>query len=236
MTDALYYKIVMEASQLDPPLLSYSPFGTGEPLMDRKIVPRIKLAREYLSDSTEIHLYTNGSFLSDSFLEAVADIPMFALVVSINAASRETRKRLMGLNDYDLVVKYVRKAVDMGINTVASVVEYELSVEEMYAFDQMWRDIRHFNLQALNWSGNIYEADPVPGACYRALHHMTIQWNGRVNLCCMDLPARLRFGDINNQTIEEVWNSDLRQLYCKAHIEKKGHLLEVCKDCNHPRM
>ncbi|MEE9401075.1 MAG: SPASM domain-containing protein, partial [Dehalococcoidia bacterium] len=62
--------------------------------------------------------------------------------------------------------------------------------------------------------------------------HMTVLWDGRVNLCCMDPLGRKTFGDLNDETVAEVWFSGGRQRYVAMHEEGRGTECEVCRDCN----
>ena len=58
---------------------------------------------------------------------------------------------------------------------------------------------------------------------------MTVMYTGLVNLCCMEY-GKVIFGDLNKQTIQEVWESPFRQMYAKAHSEAK-YLKGVCSNC-----
>jgi GT2 family glycosyltransferase/acetyltransferase-like isoleucine patch superfamily enzyme/MoaA/NifB/PqqE/SkfB family radical SAM enzyme len=43
--------------------------------------------------------------------------------------------------------------------------------------------------------------------CGYPFQHLWIYSDGRVGPCCMDFPNRLILGDLNNNSIEEIWNS-----------------------------
>jgi len=235
MSDFLYRKIIGEASKLSPPLHTLFFPIAGEPLLDPDIVERLNIARSELHSSTFINLFTNGSFLNDEFISGVAQIPNFTLVVSINGASRETRKRLMGLDDYDHVVKYTRKAIEAGIKCIPSLVKYDISEQELKEFDKIWWGNSRNELNLLNFAGSVFNSGLHKGICNRAIFYMAILWDGRVNLCCMDVLGKVIFGDLNESTIEEVWNSKERQRYILFHLIGKSVLLKGCSECNHPR-
>jgi hypothetical protein len=48
----------------------------------------------------------------------------------------------------------------------------------------------------------------------------------------MDPLGRKIFGDLNHQTVSEVWLSDERRRYATLHEEGRGTECEVCCDCN----
>ena len=71
--------------------------------------------------------------------------------------------------------------------------------------------------------------------CARPHRHFVIQWDGRVPLCCAIDQTRddaLFVGDLNTQTIEEVWNSDVMFKY-RYHLQQKKRDLSMCSTCDH---
>jgi radical SAM protein with 4Fe4S-binding SPASM domain len=43
---------------------------------------------------------------------------------------------------------------------------------------------------------------------YPCMHWMVINWNGDVNICCWDYEGKHVFGNINQESVEEIWNSE----------------------------
>jgi radical SAM protein with 4Fe4S-binding SPASM domain len=235
MNEALYRKIVTDASELYLPLKLFIPSLTGEPLLDPDIVSRIRFARETLP-YTQICLFTNGSFLNEEFIKEVKDIDDFVLVVSVQGIDTQTRKVSTGLDDYDHVAEYTDKAIAAGINTGVLWVDDSLPEEDKEAFSARWDKVSlRFIVSKLNFSGSVFESCAPMGCCIRAISYLTVLWDGRVNLCCMDVPERVCFGDLTKQTVSEVWFSPERQRYVETHLRAKGHELPICKECVHPR-
>ena len=54
--------------------------------------------------------------------------------------------------------------------------------------------------------------------------HLHVGNQGKVNACCV---ANINYGNINNQTIEEIWNGDaiqaIREKFAKGEIDKRCH-------------
>ena len=65
----------------------------------------------------------------------------------------------------------------------------------------------------------------------RAKSYMTVRYDGRVNLCCFDPFGKVVFGDLNNNTIEEVWQSDKHREYQALHNEGRVAQLPLCCSC-----
>ncbi len=75
-------------------------------------------------------------------------------------------------------------------------------------------------------SGKIY--------CGYPYRHLYIYSNGLIGPCCMDFPDRYVLGDINDSSLEEVWNS---MPFLKLRHELSCAPSETCRHCvNHGKM
>lgn len=240
MSDELYTKILTEAKELRQPPKTFIPMLTGEPFLDPHIVDRIREARAALP-STEIHLYTNGSRLTEELIRQLSEIPGFRLNISANGASLETRRRLTGLSDYEYVAKMIDCVDAVHIPHTVSLVQHpSITAEEEKAFNARWGQTvsnascrEPYVFQHLNFAGLTSPAEANNFTrCIHATSHMTVLWDGKVNLCCMDPLGRKIFGDLNHQTVAEVWFSEGRQQYVSRHEQGRGAECELCRDCN----
>ena len=240
MPDKLYTKILRDATHLNPPPKTFIPMLTGEPFLDPQIVERIEEAREALPE-TEIHLYSNGSKLTEEIIRRLAEVPNFHLNISANGASVETRKRLTGLGDYEHVARMIDYMDSLRISHSVSLVQHpSITKEEEKAFNRRWGKATSkascrtpYVFQHLNFAGLTHKKVKTNFTyCPHATSHMTVLWDGRVNLCCMDPLGRKIFGDLNQQTVAEVWLCEERQRYAAMHKEGRGTECEVCRDCN----
>jgi len=240
MPDSLYSRILAGAARLDPHPATFIPMLTGEPFLDPQMVDRIREARQALP-STEIDLYTNGSCLTEDIIRQLAEIPRFQLNISANGASVETRKRLTGLGDYEMVARMIDYADSVHLPHTVSLVQHpSITAAEEGAFIRRWGSQTSssscrtpFIFQHLNFAGLVA---PNEGnnftRCIHAVSHMTVLRDGRVNLCCMDPLGRKIFGDLNDQSVADVWFSEARQGYVGMHEAGRGVECEVCCDCN----
>lgn len=227
MTDKLYQKIIDDAS-LVPALQNFIPMLTGEPFCDKQIIERIRYARERLP-AVNIQLYTNGSLLTTEILDQLATIPLFFLSISLNAMNPLTREKNMGLKDWSHVVRMSRYAQQIHLHTRVTMVAYpEVHEEEIAEFNK----VGGVAIQYQSWAGQQYPYERKRWtSCVRAQSHMTVRYNGDANLCCFDPFGKVSFGNVNNQSIEEVWTSSARQDYIKKHQIGKGNTLPLCDQC-----
>ena len=240
MSDRLYARILADASRMDPPPKTFIPMLTGEPFLDPQITERIKEARAALP-ATEIQLYTNGSLLTEETIRQLAEVSDFRLNISANGASVETRERLTGLDDYENVARMIDYVDALHIPHTVSLVQHpSIATEEVDAFNRTWGRVTSssssrepYVFQHLNFAGLTCVCQENNFTrCIHATSHMTVLWDGRVNLCCMDPLGRAIFGDLNHETVTEVWLSYGRQHYVTMHEQGRGTECDVCRDCN----
>ncbi len=227
MGDDLFVKVVKEASQL-PNLQTIIPMLTGEPFCDKLIVRRINYIRERIPH-VNIQLYTNGSLLTLEILRQLKEVPAFSLSISLNGLNPETRQRLMGLDDWTHVIKMANYCEQIKLPyRVTIVATPEVDPDEVRNFIK----IGGMAIQYQSWAGQQYPYKRNRWtSCVRALNHMTIRYNGDANLCCFDPFGRVSFGNVNDNTIQEIWESPQRQEYIIKHKEGRGNTLELCESC-----
>jgi len=92
-----------------------------------------------------------------------------------------------------------------------------------------YKDIRNL----MNRAGQIFNCKTIySGSCPRPESQLVINWQGKVLLCCNDFYAKHMFGNVNTQSIEEIWNNKefkkVRNILNRGQREK----VDICKYCN----
>ena len=94
---------------------------------------------------------------------------------------------------------------------------------------------RNFNIiQATNCGGvifnrrNAFRCRP----CLHPLVRVAVHWQGHIVLCCNDYYEKHVFGNVKNESILEVWNSDKFNEY--KRILKRGDRakVDICRNCD----
>jgi hypothetical protein len=242
MADKLFKKIIDEATTI-PVLSTLTITGLGEPLLDKNIVKRIAYARKKLK-LLPISLFTNGTKLTPDMSKKLCNAGLTTLYVSLNAANAEKRNLIMGVDDYDKVVDYCRKAIEIGGDKMKVIVKAVVSKDlmesgERESFIQQWGGDEVLGGNAFihnegNWGGYTLQIRvPHREACHRAISQIMVLADGRMSLCCFDGEGDVIFGDLNKQTIRECYNSPKALGYREAHMDGNGgrRKLLLCKDC-----
>lgn len=66
-------------------------------------------------------------------------------------------------------------------------------------------------------------------ACDHVINTITIRADGTVVPCCYDLTSKLPMGNVNEDELEEIWNSD-RYLMLRRSIREKKYI-SICANC-----
>ncbi|MFO0576719.1 MAG: SPASM domain-containing protein [Polyangia bacterium] len=73
--------------------------------------------------------------------------------------------------------------------------------------------------------------EPLRYLCSYPFRSVVVLWDGRVVPCCRDDDGRLILGDLNRQTLEEIWHGPVARELRRRHRRNelpKGHLCSGC--------
>ena len=88
----------------------------------------------------------------------------------------------------------------------------------------------NYNLELVNKSS--CNNAPKKGLCGRIENTLAILWNGLVVPCCNDLTGRGIIGDLNKETLFEIFNGRTRMLYIDLMRKGQRQRIELCKNCS----
>jgi len=67
--------------------------------------------------------------------------------------------------------------------------------------------------------------------CQYPFQRVSIFWNGVVPLCITDKHPKYVIGDLNNESIHEIWHGERMEYARKLHLEHQADQLAPCKVC-----
>lgn len=230
MSDELFHKIVAEGMEMG--VEEWLLFKDGEPLIFKRFFEWMDyLAERHLQTA----LFTNAAQLTREKAERLASYTNLKFVMcSVHGGDKASYEAMMGLN-----YEQTRANVEYFISLPKSyrVDVYMLETPETHAsvpeFLRTW-GVRSFVSPAYyNWGGEIenpnkaHEGKQVP--CGRILNQMQVLWDGRVALCCMDAHGEVILGDLNTETVRDVWErmKPLRDRHLAYDFD-----MPLCRDCN----
>ncbi len=247
--DALFRKIIDEISEKQPHAFIHY-YGIGESMLDKKIFNKLAYAR-----SKGLHnslLFTNGQLLSHKDnCKKLADSGVTNIGIDVDAMSPEIYEKIRIGGDYgklrDGIAKlyeYVRSGshfvrIELAYNIYPGINDHELGTFVEWCV----RNSYEYKIVTMhNWAGL---RDDVPQSSIEGLkemHHsdrknpctflwngFMISWDGKVPVCFQDADVQDCIGDINEQTIEEVWQSGH---FKKRREQVHGIFSGLCEQCS----
>lgn len=244
METDLFHSLIDQVLTLDIPILF--PFLNGEPFADNRMMSFLeyfKVKKQELGAKTKLAFFSNMYLLDLDKIEHILinyhdDIDSF--FCSLNASTEDTYNKVMGLNGIDDTVLKIRHLNKInqdnhyGIKTGVVFVEQQANRHEKQEYMEMMNNpvcCNPFIAAEFNWAGwkSEYIGNPVH-PCHRMLNDMTILWDGRVNLCCMDNEGQVILGDANVEPIIDIWNGFQEKRDINRSLDWSS--LQLCNVCN----
>ena len=79
------------------------------------------------------------------------------------------------------------------------------------------------------WTG---QEQSIPKPCPKIKEEMFFITDGRAVLCCWDNLVKGVIGDINDSTVEEIWNGETNRRYRSLINDGKIEEIELCSRCD----
>lgn len=242
----LFTKIVDEISETDKNVRVWMVFF-GEALILKRRKPTIFDMIAYAKGKglTDVVMNSNANLLDREAAEGLIKSGLDAIYIGIDAFLPETYAKVRVGGNYEKTVRNVLNLIDLKKQlgaekpqVFAQFVEMDINRAEKEEFIRFWTEhgatvkIR----PKVSWAGNIDAPNLVLDnkdrwPCYWAMQTMSITDTGKVVTCAVDLDACFVAGDINNQSLKDVWNGKLKEVR-QLHMEKRfDELPPNCSCC-----
>lgn len=237
MDMGLFRKIIDDAAQYE--LESIDTCGFGECFLDKDIFNRFAYIREKMPQA-KIFVSSTAFHMDESKWEDVIKY-IDILKLSIYGYSQETyeafhrgkvkhfdsMKNILGFLDHKNGHPY----------TIGLFVQTDVNRHEKDAWIDMWEPKLDevFVWEPHNW---------VSGRSYRQIDHarqttcgrpgngpMYVHASGHVSPCCWDINREILLGNLNDQTIEEVYKGDAYRALREAH-RNENFTDYICRNCD----
>lgn len=244
MVPALYAKIIDEIALENPDARIWQIFF-GDPFMCRDMAWRIAYAKD--KGIKDVVLNSNGVLMSPEKGRALITAGLDAMYVGIDAIHPETYAKIRVGGDYAKAVANVlayRDALrDMGRSQQKLFVQFvvsDINEHEVQDFRDFWtrQGVNVKIRPKISWAGLI-EAKNLRGndqvdrrPCYWLMQTINICADGRVALCSADIHCRVPCGDVNIDSIKDIWQTGLAALRAMHRQGRFDELPEMCRNCS----
>jgi MoaA/NifB/PqqE/SkfB family radical SAM enzyme len=216
----------------------------GEPLLHPSILKMIKYAKNN-SAAHVVHLATNALALGEEMSAGILDSGLDDLLISIDAVSDETYKKVKGKNELRRVEENVCRFLQLKkkIKSRKPFVRVKFismadNALEAGTFRRKWKGLADWvevtGLFQWGGAGNIdacFKKYPPRYPCSFPWYWPAINWNGDVSICCYDFNCDGVMGNIHDDSIFNIWgNPEFRRVRF-AHLNKQHDRISLCARC-----
>ena len=226
----------------------------GDPLLHPKLEEILRICKKYGVQSS---LSTNPTSLTKEKIEQILNGGLDHLHISLDGATKETYEKIRrGRADYDVAIKNINNFLEEkkkhGLKkpfTVIAIIRMKETKDEIEKFKKQWSGKEGINRvdakEFITWDGSMKDITNLGDEyshkfkrkyyypCFWPWGKLTVTWDGKVVPCCFDYDAKVILGDLNKQTLEEIWNGKAMQNFRKQQIDNsfpEGHLCKNCRE------
>jgi MoaA/NifB/PqqE/SkfB family radical SAM enzyme len=244
MSMDLFRRAVSQARELG--MRSVHLHNYGEPLLDRELGQKIALAK---SEALSVKIFTNASLLSRARAEELVSSGIDGVKISMDGVSRETFERVRKNLTFDDVMSGIENLVTArGDRTRPRIslvfVAFDENRSEIKALRSRWAgrvDSIHVT-RYHNWAnegggrGSFRERLQKTVPCARLWKTMTVLWDGRVALCCLDYNGEVILGNAAKESLMDIWDGDRYRELRRLHLSGEQEKIPLCKTCTIGRL
>ena len=243
MDDKLYEKIINEISQSKVKIPVFF-IGFGEPLLDKKIIGRIKYAKK--SGIDILGLTTNCTMnLDRGFAGELIGSGLKYIFIDVDADNPETYSRIRVGGTFEKLVSNINLLYEENskkgfpVNIILGFLIQEENRDEYNLFKKRWKGkkgistylkVTHSWANALERKSGFTVDIKKRYPCHAAWGSYFITWDGKIPICCHDYEASCVSGDANKENIFTVWGATHRQAR-ESLIKGDFSKLSLCKNC-----
>lgn len=243
MDENLMLRLIREAYKNGARKISFH--GMGEPCLCNKLINYVAEAKKI--GYTYIYLDTNGILATSEVMIPIIEAGLDSLKFSIHAATSDTYKRITNNDAFELVADNFKK---LGIyikeqnkdcKLIGYFAESTLNSKETNAFVELfepyatdiWIKPIHNGSGVMNenkkYAVNENVAAMKEFPCSE-LKRMIINWEGDAIACSTDWTGSLKYGNVKDYSLKELWNCEQINAIRREHQSVKT-LREICKMC-----
>lgn len=252
MSREIFVKAVNETADYDMDYIMLH--LNGEPLLldIDELVWRVNYARDINPRCKQINFFTNGSLLTPEIADKLLLSKLDLIMISIDGGNQEDYEKIRkGLswktltnNVYNLVKRKRELKSNLFIQTaIIPQVANQNSVRTYFSiFSAMGVD--HVAGSGVNNIGGLIDADNMKLStqrndvkainlpCFKIFLDLDICSDGRALICSQDVVGTLPIGDLNNQTLQEIWQGSIISEIRKKFILRRKQEIPFCGKCD----
>jgi radical SAM protein with 4Fe4S-binding SPASM domain len=216
---------------------------SGEPLLNKSIRPIINLLK---SEGLLVGLSTHGDLFPEK-IKLCSELDYITISVDSITKRNEARPRLKGRPWKDR--EFMRNLLD----SILFLCERNISIDLQFIEVGEWKvekDILFEILDGIHLMDKVnirsvpdcsilhredrkmmYNESLDKGVCLNPWLSISVQSNGNVVPCCFAWGDNIIYGNLNEQSLEEIWNGDRVESLRNCHKKGPSELPRLCNMC-----
>jgi len=207
--------------------------------------PQINEIVEYLKQhGINSELATNATVLTKSLSERLIKSGLKTIWFSFDGSAKEEYESIRRGANFSKVVKNIKTFLEINkeygnnVHTIIQMVDLRKSEAEKERFYKFWQKSGASEVKVKfldSWAGTLFNdlissPDEKRVPCEEPWKRVAILYNGDVVPCCRDWNGQYIYGNLNKQSLAEVWNSD-RVASLRKEMLTGRYASEPCKSC-----
>ena len=219
-------------------------YKDGESLLHKDIGKIISYVKEK-DICNSLELTTNGSLMTADKSEILVKNGLDGIRISVEHVNDKKYKEITStFSNYKTIVKNVsqlfneREKAGSSLKIYVKIIDTGLTEKEKKKFYNDFSAISDYIYidKLMTWTGTGIKRSNFKSkrkVCSEPFTKLSINFNGTVSLCCVDWSHGSIVGDINKQSIEEIWNGEKIRQFRQLHIEGRKDEIEICQNCDY---
>ena len=213
----------------------YYLYGLGEPLLYKDLFKAIDYCH---SKKVPVGVSTNANCLNEEKARLLIDHAPEYILLALDARTEDTYQKIRRGGNFvqtqENIKNYLRLVKQHRPKTFTALlfVEQEANKREARDFVRFWKD-RGASAVRVKPATPLISADQTrtapPRRCLFVYRTLNITWQGDVYPCCLDTNCSFELGNLNNHSIEQLWNSERWQNLRKSFAKEQPP--ELCRRC-----
>ena len=254
----LFGKVMKDLKVFDSKLKVLRLFYLGEPLLCPDFLKMLQMAIQY-DIAQRIEISTNASLLTPAMSQTILDIAKgysgiiylrFSIYSVLAGKNKKITKSLISVDDIRNNIRVLQDLRDK--QKITNVITYAKMLNTFDNENQQFIDLYKGIVdeveieQPMNWSGDgnrnllqDYNAEEIasirtldmPKVCAYPFHTLAIQSNGDVVCCSVDWSRKTYVGNVEQESLIEIWQGERLKKLRLLHLEGKRFLNDACKNC-----
>jgi len=249
MTDELYYKILADLLKFPAPLHQLHFHYDGEPLLQPNLIEWITAAAAQ-GVAKDYMIRTNGLLLTPDVTDRLIKSGITKIGISIEAVDDAGYATLTGRKGVFSVIRdnmhylYSHRGK---ITLYAKIIDFGLQATDPQRFMELFAPLVDIATveYPMQWNNGVKDTTYGKGVkvsvngdrrvehvvCPYPFYTLGISSRGQVNACCFDWSWQTTFGDVNRESLQNIWNGSRRRDFLLMHLRGQRYLNSACMDC-----